>query len=329
MAEKKRYVLLDVLRVAAILLVLNSHFDPLYPISALATGGAAGNGLFFVLSGYCLKMQPGFLRHMGRRALRLYPGVWIAFIAQLIIGGKAITGVGDAFTQLIWPTAFWFVGAILLFDALLYGLEKLDFTRHFGLFTFVMAAVYAACYLLIVDKTRWSVEEAGLATPQQAFKLIYCFYIYAMGYTLRKRGVPAWSKGRTGLVFIAAAALFVFSFGFKLVLNRFPATMPLQFLTQLAIVGFTFGAVICALGWEEGWTRLSAPWLRRAMAAFAAVSLEMYLVQFPIISMGKALPFPVNVAVVVPVTVLFAFLLHWADNAIYRLAQPLIPQKKG
>ena len=45
---KKRYELLDFLRVLAILLVLNSHLDNLYPISALATGGAAGNGLFFI-----------------------------------------------------------------------------------------------------------------------------------------------------------------------------------------------------------------------------------------------------------------------------------------
>ena len=329
MAENKRCALLDVLRVTAILLVLNSHFDPLYPIPALATGGAAGNGLFFILSGYCLKLQPRFLRHMGRRALRLYPGVWIAFIAQLIIGGKHITGVGNAFTQLIWPTAFWFVGAILLFDALLYGLEKLNFTQHFGLFTFLMAVLYFAAYLLIVDKTLWSVEEAGLATPQQAFKLIYCFYIYAMGYTLRKRGVPAWTKGRITWVFIAAAGLFVFSFGFKLVLNRFPATMPLQFLTQLAIIGFTFGAVVCALAWEGWWTRVSATWLRRAMATFAAVSLEMYLVQFPLISACKALPFPVNVAVVVPLTVLFAFLLHAADTAIFRLGSSHTPEKKG
>ena len=329
MAEKKRYALLDVLRVAAILLVLNSHFDPLYPIPALATGGAAGNGLFFVLSGYCLRLQPGFLRHMGRRALRLYPGVWIAFTAQLIIGGKAITGVGDAFTQLIWPTAFWFVGAILLFDALLYGLEKLDFTRHFGLFTLAMAALYALYYLLIVDKTKWSVEEAGLATPQQAFKLIYCFYIYAMGYWLRKRGTPTWTKGRSGLAFAVAAAAFLFSFAFKLVLDRVPATMPLQFLTQLAIIVFTFGAVICAIAWDGCWTRVSAPWLRRGIAAFAGVSLEMYLVQFPLISTCKALPFPANVAVVVPLTVLCAFLLHAVDDLVYRRNLALIPQKKG
>ena len=121
----------------------------------------------------------------------------------------------------------------------------------------------------------------------------------------------------------------MFSFAFKLVLERVPSTMPLQFLTQLAIVCFTFGAVICALAWEPWWTRVSAPWLRRAISAFAAVSLEMYLVQFPIISMGKALPFPSNVAVVVPLTALFAFLLHAADNAIYRLGLPLIPQQKG
>ena len=121
----------------------------------------------------------------------------------------------------------------------------------------------------------------------------------------------------------------VFSFGFKLVLNKFPATMPLQFLTQLAIVGFTFGAVVCALSWEDWWTRVSAPWLRKAIAAFAAVSLEMYLVQFPIISLGKALPFPVNVAVVVPLTILTAFLLNAADTLIARRLIALIPQKKG
>lgn len=329
MAEKKRYALLDVLRVAAILLVLNSHFDPLYPISALATGGAAGNGLFFVLSGYCLRLQPGFLRHMARRAARLLPGVWIAFCTQLLLGMKTLTGPFDALQQFLWPTAFWFVGAILLFDALLYALEKLNFTRHFGLFTLAMAALYAICYLLIADKTKWSVEEAGLATPQQAFKLIYCFYIYAMGYWLKKRGLPSWTKGRSGLVFAVAAAAFLFSFAFKLVLDRVPATMPLQFLTQLAIIVFTFGAVVCAIAWDGWWMRVSAPWLRRGIAAFAAVSLEMYLVQFPVIVRGKTLPFPVNVAAVVPVTVLLAFLLNAADTFLCRRILALIPQKKG
>ena len=327
--QKTRIALMDVLRVMAILLVLNSHLDPLYPIPALATGGAAGNGIFFILSGYCLKLHPTFLRHMGRRALRLYPGAFIVFGVQLLLGMKTLSGPADVLHGFIWPTAFWFVGAIILFDALLFWLERADFTRRFGLFTLVMAALYFAAYLLIVDKTVWSVEEAGLTTPQQCFKLIYCFYIYALGYTLRKRGIPAWAKGRTGLIFAAAAGLFVFSFGFKLILNRFPATMPLQFLTQLAIIGFTGGAILCADGLEGWWTRVSAPRLRRAMAAFAGVSLEMYLVQFPVITLCKALPFPVSVLVTVAATVVLAFLLHRVDDLIFRRSTALIFQKKG
>ncbi|MBR3764387.1 MAG: acyltransferase family protein [Clostridia bacterium] len=331
MAEnrKTRIALLDVLRVMAILLVLNSHLDPLYPIPALATGGAAGNGLFFILSGYCLTLQPTFLRHMGRRALRLYPGAFIAFGVQLLLGMKTLSGPVDALRQFLWPTAFWFVGAIVLFDALLYWLDKLHFTRHFGVFTLMVAILYFAAYLLIVDKTVWSVEEAGLTTPQQCFKLIYCFYIYALGYTLRKRGVPSWAKSHAGLVFGISAGLFAFSFGFKLILSRFPATMPLQFLTQLAIIGFTGGAILCANALERWWTRISAPGLRRAFAAFAGVSLEMYLVQFPVISLCKALSFPINVLTVLVATVSLAFLLHWLDDLIFRHGASLIFPKKG
>lgn len=312
MTDKKRCALVDVLRVVALLLVLNAHLSPLYPIPAPTTVSGAGIGLFFILSGFCLRIEPSFLRHMGRRAARLYPGVWIA-----VIGSKAITGLGDALRQFIWPTAFWFVGAILLFDALIYLLERIDFTRYFGRFTLVMAVLYVAC-LLIAGESVWRIEEADLAAPQQCFRLICCFYIFAMGYTLRKRGVPACLKGHTLIIFIAATGLGLFSFALKPVMVRFPATTPLQLLTPLAVVGFTLGALVCALEWEERWTRISPPWLRRFFAAFAAISLEMYLVQFPLINSCKALSFPINVATAMPLILLFAIVLNAADRFLCR-----------
>ena len=48
---KRHYEFLNLLRVFAVFLVFNSHCDALYPVSALATGGAMGNALFFVISG--------------------------------------------------------------------------------------------------------------------------------------------------------------------------------------------------------------------------------------------------------------------------------------
>lgn len=317
---KKRFELLDLMRALAILLVLNSHFDTLYPIPALATGGAAGNGLFFILSGFCLTLRPGFLHHMARRAARLYPGVVISFGVQMLLGMKGVTGIGSFVSQLIWPTAFWFVGAILLFDALLWLLNRLRFTEHMVLFSLAMLALYFAAYLLIVDRTKWSVEEAGLATPGQCFKLIYCFYMYALGYAVKQKGLPAWAGRRRGAVVTLAAAMFVGSFAFKLILVKWPATMPLQFLTQFMVIGFALGSLLAALAFEDVYTSLLPGRIRRMVTAFAAVSLEMYLVQFPVISLCRSVPFPVSVLLAVAVSTLLAFLLHAADERIFRRA---------
>ena len=38
----------------ACLLITNSHFNRIWPISAMATGGAIGNALFFMVAGFCL-----------------------------------------------------------------------------------------------------------------------------------------------------------------------------------------------------------------------------------------------------------------------------------
>ena len=48
---------IDALKVIAIFMVLNSHLDFLYPIPALAAGGAAGNSLFFIISGFFVRFK--------------------------------------------------------------------------------------------------------------------------------------------------------------------------------------------------------------------------------------------------------------------------------
>ncbi len=317
---RKRYELLDFLRVLAILLVLNSHLDKLYPISALATGGAAGNGLFFIISGYCLSLRSNFSHHMARRIVRLYPGVLISVCIQALLGMKTLGSLSDFVRQYIWPTAFWFVGAIILFDALIWWLDKLNFTSHMGLFTAVMLILYFAAYIFIVDKTKWSVEDPGLATPSQCFKLIYCFYIYALGYCIKKRGFPQQPRCRRMMLFTLTAVMFVGFFAFKLILVKWPVTMSFQFLTQFMVVAFAFGALLCAIGFELVYVNLLGQRLRKIITKFSTVSLEMYLVQFPVISLSAALPFPVNTLVVLAVTITLAFMLHALDERLFRTA---------
>lgn len=46
----KQYI--NYLKCVAVLLVLNSHLDQIYPVSSLGFGGAMGNTLFFLVSGF-------------------------------------------------------------------------------------------------------------------------------------------------------------------------------------------------------------------------------------------------------------------------------------
>src|SRR5206468_4902650 len=75
------------LRVLAIILVVNSHMDNLYPpqVAFLATGGMIGNALFFMLSacGLLVSMQEhprAFGEWYARRIIRIYPSVWVTVI---------------------------------------------------------------------------------------------------------------------------------------------------------------------------------------------------------------------------------------------------------
>ena len=42
------------LKALATILITNSHFDTIYPISQLSMGGSIGNSIFFCVSGFCL-----------------------------------------------------------------------------------------------------------------------------------------------------------------------------------------------------------------------------------------------------------------------------------
>ena len=55
MDKNKRLYYIDLLKVIAVFLIINSHCEPVYRIKQLATGGALGNSLFFICSGFCLK----------------------------------------------------------------------------------------------------------------------------------------------------------------------------------------------------------------------------------------------------------------------------------
>ena len=118
---KERNIGIDILKFLAVLLITNSHMELLYgPYSALATGGAIGDVLFFFCSGFTLFLKPmegltAFPDWYKRRINRIYPSVFAAAIVSCVI-----TGTGHNIIDLICFGGGWFVTCIMVYYIIVY-----------------------------------------------------------------------------------------------------------------------------------------------------------------------------------------------------------------
>ena len=114
----------DFLKFVAIILIVNSHCDPFYPIPGLATGGAIGNSLFFSLWGFGLylshqKIHRSFREWIGKRFWRIYPTTWVTLILiefpRRIFSNELTYGnLFESLGMFFYPP-YWFLDAILFY----------------------------------------------------------------------------------------------------------------------------------------------------------------------------------------------------------------------
>lgn len=307
-APKEQLHAMNLLKIIAILLVFNSHCGKLYPISAMATGGALGNALFFILSGYFVKIgKTSFWPWIKKRIVQLYPPMLIVSVIYAVVFHFYPESVLRFVTRFIWPTGYWFIGGLLLFNVLLYLLEKCGGLNHFVLFSVVTWIVYFAYYILFIDKTVWSVEDHGV------FRLIYYFYIYAFGYCIKTK------KIRMNLpVRLSTAGTIIFflsQIGLKAVMAKFPAMMAAQFLCQVLGTLFAIFAIVTALNLEDRCRRLPAR-LIAGIDYWSRYSLEIYLTQRTAQHIGMLTVFPLNMVVAVAITLVYSVILKRLTSMI-------------
>lgn len=181
--KKKKYSFVYYLKAVAALLIVNSHFDTLYPISALATGGAIGNAIFFAISGFLLYpiTASDFKSWMKKRTIRIYVPVWTVTAVMLLIGSNEISSFSNAILTFIWPTNFWFAGGIIIFYMLYYVLKDVTSKKDFARFGVIALILYFAYYLLVLDTSTWVVEWYIFLCKEGVFKLIYYFTAMMIG----------------------------------------------------------------------------------------------------------------------------------------------------
>ena len=152
--EKKRYAFIDALKAIASVLIINSHYDTIYPVAALATGGALGNAIFFAVSGFCRYSDaPPHTAFRLRRTsasllklLSLYVPTWLMTLIAAFTYRKGLALEFHPFQLLLWPTPFWFVGAIIVFYILYDILGNVVSAKDYAIFISITAGIYLFYY---------------------------------------------------------------------------------------------------------------------------------------------------------------------------------------
>ncbi len=165
-----RYYNLDFLKVLAAIFITNSHFIPLYKdISpSLATFGVHGNALFFFVSGFVLMMgfekkQDLFVNWYKKRIQRLWPSVFLWSIIAAIIWKDPIT-----WKNLLIANNYWFLQCIAIYYILFYIFGNLNISIMGGgkicvqkiLFMFSIAA--SLLYFYFMPKATGSIFHTNL-----------------------------------------------------------------------------------------------------------------------------------------------------------------------
>ena len=124
---------INYLKFIATVLITNSHFGEVWPISSLATGGLLGNVIFLAASGFLLyNIKLPFHKWFLKRFLRVYPVLLCYTLFTVLIGEYPLKSFGDAFKLLVYPTNYIFLVWLLVCYCVLYIVAYAD--KHIGKF---------------------------------------------------------------------------------------------------------------------------------------------------------------------------------------------------
>lgn len=119
--KRERNYAVDIVKFLAVLLIINSHADIMYPhCKILATGGAIGDCLFLFCSGFTLFWGgvKSFDNFYKRRINRIYPSVFMSVAFIHIISGEP----DIRFTEIICTKPF--IVAIMVYYIFLYFIQR-------------------------------------------------------------------------------------------------------------------------------------------------------------------------------------------------------------
>lgn len=309
------------LRAIAAIMITNSHYANIWPISALAFGGHFGNCIYFFLSGFCLyNIKEMFPKWYLRRIVRIYPPLWIAATVSLLLGFTSANGIIAYIHCYIYPTWYHFVASIMLLYIPYYIFRWIQKKFPFNTLWLVLAVfvAYICVYVFIFDKSYYHIDDVNEK---------WCRFMFAesmlLGSYAREKYENFSNKiGPINIIIFVVLSICYF-LGKKLLVSV-DAASKFQFILPIIVVIYIFNIAIMFIKLEKKGILKKVNKVINGFVKFMAdISFEIYLVQFIVIAHFEKLSFPLSFIVTTAVIIAYAYVTHILARLIQKLINKL------
>ena len=311
------YVFIYWIKAIAAILITNSHYGGIWPVSAMAFGGMLGNCLFFATAGFLLwNLKEPFPLWYCKRILRIYPVFWMAVLLDLAAGRYAVKDLQDIIDYFIYPTTwFHFIASIIVLYVVFYFLAYVS-QKHCVDIRWIIAGVfivYLAIYIFLYDKSYYHIDF--VEERMVRFLFLECMLL---GGLLRERiqsGMET-AENRRGNAVKVFVLLIVYVLS-KLMFDRYDSISGFQILNQIILYILVYQIFVLAEDMELHGSRLEkVPVIPAVVRFLAALTLEIYVGQYLVIYLLPETRFPISFVLTTGAIVLYAWLLHMAGSFV-------------
>ena len=321
------FYFIEILRAIAVALITNSHFKGVYPNDILSFGGGLGLALFFMISGYLLaniKDETKFTKWYFKKIVRLWVPLWIVRIIEFSIGFRTVDNFYDFFIQFVFPGA-WFSGAIAVLYILFYMYVKYVINKKGKKSTYCALLVLAALYLVLFfvksplgmfNISELRIEKTfSIETPYLISQIIW-FSCMLLGAHIRKNATTEdKSTKNTAIKFFLSIAFVGLFLAIKLLIEK-PQFAMFECLLATSYIGFAYNIFNCFMGLEKICCKVLKNPFGKIVGIVSKCSLEIYYIQFLLISKLKNIIFPVNFVALCVAIIVSAYFVHWLADKI-------------
>lgn len=304
---QKRFYFIDILKLLAITLIVNSHMEPTYGKYAnLASGGAIGLALFFFCSGFTLNIIGGgnFWDYYRKRIQRIYPTVFAVVLAESILFGRQF----DLFYVLLYGGG-WFVSCIMVMYIVLFIIGKYGRMHLLKICVSYLALVLLMPLFFDFEESNFFFNgSANICARFQYF--IYMLFGFCARFYIDK--IQHINLGKMWLSVISVLSPCSF-YAFLMIINHYPVLIKYSICATFPLIATLLSWTLLSASIDMGANKWSNS-LYKCIKFISALSLEAYLCQVWLITDKYNYLFPFNILIIFIAIIAVSYVLKIVSN---------------